>query len=120
MALKKALSYEVLNTLKRHDVVEETQGSRRIMVELFRRWVLQQQNRAYAFAISATAFAILRAYLLKLRGSRASLSPSPSKLNASTVKIISTAGGQINQGCSTKIEALLARESILPQEGSGC
>ncbi|MEH2117988.1 hypothetical protein [Nostoc sp.] len=42
MVLRKALSYEVLNTLKRHDVVEETQGSRRIMVELFRRWVLQQ------------------------------------------------------------------------------
>ncbi|WP_392479143.1 ATP-binding protein [Nostoc sp. C110] len=33
---------EALNTLKRHDVVEETQGSWRIMVELFRRWVLQQ------------------------------------------------------------------------------
>ncbi|QHG18486.1 ATP-binding protein [Nostoc sp. ATCC 53789] len=32
---------EALNTLKRHDVVEETQGSWRIMVELFRRWVLQ-------------------------------------------------------------------------------
>ncbi len=33
---------EALNTLKRHDVVEETQGSWQIMVELFRRWVLQQ------------------------------------------------------------------------------
>ncbi|MEH2225553.1 ATP-binding protein [Nostoc sp.] len=33
---------EALNTLKRHDVVEEIQGSWRIMVELFRRWVLQQ------------------------------------------------------------------------------
>ncbi|MEH2341039.1 MULTISPECIES: helix-turn-helix domain-containing protein [unclassified Nostoc] len=33
---------EALNTLKRHDVVEETQGNWRIMVELFRRWVLQQ------------------------------------------------------------------------------
>ncbi|WP_335172872.1 AAA family ATPase [Nostoc sp.] len=33
---------EALNTLKRHDVVEETQGSWRIMVELFRRWVLQE------------------------------------------------------------------------------
>ncbi|MGF1936870.1 MAG: AAA family ATPase [Nostoc sp. ChiQUE02] len=33
---------EALNTLKRHDVVEETQGSWRIIVELFRRWVLQQ------------------------------------------------------------------------------
>ncbi|WP_322728634.1 hypothetical protein [Nostoc sp. ChiQUE01b] len=33
---------ETLNTLKRHDVVEETQGSWRIMVELFRRWVLQE------------------------------------------------------------------------------
>ncbi|WP_099104262.1 AAA family ATPase, partial [Nostoc sp. 'Peltigera malacea cyanobiont' DB3992] len=33
---------EALNTLKRHDVVEETQGKWRIMVELFRRWVLQQ------------------------------------------------------------------------------
>ncbi|WP_375470743.1 ATP-binding protein, partial [uncultured Nostoc sp.] len=33
---------KALNTLKRHDVVEETQGSWRIMVELFRRWVLQQ------------------------------------------------------------------------------
>ncbi|MFW9260650.1 AAA family ATPase, partial [Nostoc sp. CALU 546] len=33
---------EALNTLKRHDVVEETQESWRIMVELFRRWVLQQ------------------------------------------------------------------------------
>ncbi|MEH2136415.1 ATP-binding protein [Nostoc sp.] len=33
---------QALNTLKRHDVVEEIQGSWRIMVELFRRWVLQQ------------------------------------------------------------------------------
>ncbi|WP_445631381.1 ATP-binding protein [Nostoc sp. DSM 114167] len=33
---------EALNTLKRHDVVEETQGNWQIMVELFRRWVLQQ------------------------------------------------------------------------------
>ena len=33
---------EALNTLKRHDVVEEIQGNWRIMVELFRRWVLQQ------------------------------------------------------------------------------
>ncbi|ODG98228.1 ATPase [Nostoc sp. KVJ20] len=33
---------EALNTLKRHDVVEEIQGSWRIMVELFRSWVLQQ------------------------------------------------------------------------------
>ncbi|MHC5759828.1 AAA family ATPase [Nostoc sp.] len=33
---------KALNTLKRHDVVEETQESWRIMVELFRRWVLQQ------------------------------------------------------------------------------
>ncbi|WP_292840521.1 ATP-binding protein [Nostoc sp. NMS8] len=33
---------KALNTLKRHDVVEETQGNWRIMVELFRRWVLQQ------------------------------------------------------------------------------
>ncbi|MBD2514169.1 ATP-binding protein [Nostoc sp. FACHB-973] len=32
---------EALNTLKRHDVVEETQGKWRIMVELFRRWVLR-------------------------------------------------------------------------------
>lgn len=63
---------------------------------------------------------LLMAYLLKLRGSSASLSPSPSKLNASTVSIISTAGGQISQGCNTKIEALLARDNILPQEGSGC
>ncbi|MEA5599605.1 ATP-binding protein [Nostoc sp. UHCC 0252] len=33
---------EALHTLKRHDVVEETQGNWRIIVELFRRWVLQQ------------------------------------------------------------------------------
>ncbi|MHC5938836.1 AAA family ATPase [Nostoc sp.] len=33
---------EALNTLKRHDVVEETQERWRIMVELFRSWVLQQ------------------------------------------------------------------------------
>ncbi|MBC1237052.1 ATP-binding protein [Nostoc sp. 2RC] len=32
---------KALNTLKRHDVVEETQGKWRIMVELFRRWVLR-------------------------------------------------------------------------------
>lgn len=32
---------EALNTLKRHDVVDETQGRWRIIVELFRRWVLQ-------------------------------------------------------------------------------
>jgi hypothetical protein len=63
---------------------------------------------------------LLSAYLLKLRGSSASRKPSPSKLNANTVRIIKIAGGQINQGCNTKIEALLARESILPQEGSGC
>ncbi|MEH2292064.1 hypothetical protein [Nostoc sp.] len=35
---------EALNTLKRHDVVEQNQGSWRIMVELFRRWVLQQER----------------------------------------------------------------------------
>ncbi|MCL6752468.1 helix-turn-helix domain-containing protein [Nostoc sp. CCCryo 231-06] len=34
--------HEALNTLKRHDVVEQTQGNWRIMVEVFRRWVLQQ------------------------------------------------------------------------------
>lgn len=32
---------EALKTLKRHDVVEETEGNGRIIVELFRRWVLQ-------------------------------------------------------------------------------
>jgi hypothetical protein len=32
---------EALKTLKRHDVVEETEGCWRIIVELFRRWVLQ-------------------------------------------------------------------------------
>jgi hypothetical protein len=32
---------EALKTLKRHDVVEETEGNWRIIVELFRRWVLQ-------------------------------------------------------------------------------
>ncbi|KAB8321248.1 ATP-binding protein [Tolypothrix campylonemoides VB511288] len=32
---------EALNTLKRHDVVEEIEGRWHIIVELFRRWVLQ-------------------------------------------------------------------------------
>ncbi|WP_315791780.1 hypothetical protein [Fischerella sp. JS2] len=32
---------EALKTLKRHDVVEETEERWRIIVELFRRWVLQ-------------------------------------------------------------------------------
>jgi hypothetical protein len=32
---------EALNTLKRHDVVEEIEGCWHIIVELFRRWVLQ-------------------------------------------------------------------------------
>ncbi|NMF63500.1 AAA family ATPase [Brasilonema octagenarum] len=32
---------EALNTLKRHDVVEEIEGRWRIIVELFRRWVFQ-------------------------------------------------------------------------------
>jgi len=55
-----------------------------------------------------------------LLGSRASRNPSPNKLNAKTVKIISIAGGQTNQGCNTKIEALVDRDSKFPQEGSGC
>ena len=59
-------------------------------------------------------------YRPKLLGSKASLNPSPSKLNANTVRTITAAGGQINHGCSTKIEALVARDSILPKEGSGC
>jgi predicted Rossmann fold nucleotide-binding protein DprA/Smf involved in DNA uptake len=32
---------EALNTLKRHDVVEEIEGRWHIIVELFRRWVVQ-------------------------------------------------------------------------------
>ena len=56
----------------------------------------------------------------KLRGSRASRKPSPSKLKASTVMIITKAGGHISQGCSTRIDALVASDSIFPQEGSGC
>nr|MDZ8017322.1 ATP-binding protein [Nostoc sp. SerVER01] len=39
--MKDADLQEALNTLKRHDVVEEIQGRWRIMVELFRRWVLR-------------------------------------------------------------------------------
>ncbi|KST65830.1 ATP-binding protein [Mastigocoleus testarum] len=34
---------EALNTLKRHDVIQETEGRWYIIVELFRRWVLQLQ-----------------------------------------------------------------------------
>lgn len=34
-----------LNTLQRHDVVEQTQGRWRIIVELFRRWILQFSNK---------------------------------------------------------------------------
>ena len=33
--------HEALKTLKRHDVVEEREGFWQIIVELFRRWVLQ-------------------------------------------------------------------------------
>ncbi|WP_414545680.1 hypothetical protein [Nostoc sp. CCY0012] len=32
-----------LTTLKRHDVVEEIQGDWRVIVELFRRWILQEK-----------------------------------------------------------------------------
>ncbi|MDJ0693038.1 ATP-binding protein [Mastigocoleus sp. MO_188.B34] len=35
---------EALNTLKRHDVIQETEGRWYIIVELFRRWVLQLQS----------------------------------------------------------------------------
>ncbi len=55
-----------------------------------------------------------------LRGSRASRKASPKILNESTVTMIKSVGGQINQGCSTITAALVARESILPQEASGC
>jgi len=58
--------------------------------------------------------------LLILRGSRASRKPSPRRLKDKTVKIINTAGGIINHGCKTMIEALDAGESKLPQLGSGC
>ncbi len=34
---------EALKTLKRHDVVEETEGRWRIIVELFRRWVFENK-----------------------------------------------------------------------------
>ena len=34
-----------LNTLKRHDVIQETDGRWYIIVELFRRWVLQLQHK---------------------------------------------------------------------------
>ncbi len=76
-------------------------------------FVLRSSDQPVVFSLEVL-------YLRKLRGSNASRKPSPSKLNANTVRIINTAGGQINQGCKTIIEALLAKESILPQEGSGC
>ena len=39
-AIDEATVEEALNTLKRHDVVKETEGRWHIIVELFRRWVL--------------------------------------------------------------------------------
>lgn len=36
---------DALNTLQRHDVVEQNQGRWRIIVELFRRWILQFSNK---------------------------------------------------------------------------
>jgi predicted Rossmann fold nucleotide-binding protein DprA/Smf involved in DNA uptake len=40
-AMEEKTLQEALKTLKRHDVVEEREGCWQIIVELFRRWVLQ-------------------------------------------------------------------------------
>ena len=40
-SMDEATLQSALKILKRHDVVEETEGCWRIIVELFRRWVLQ-------------------------------------------------------------------------------
>ncbi|MEO0684119.1 MAG: hypothetical protein AAFY76_03490 [Cyanobacteria bacterium J06649_11] len=40
--LDEATLQQALKTLQRHDVVKETQGRWRIIVELFRRWLVQQ------------------------------------------------------------------------------
>jgi predicted transcriptional regulator len=41
--LSESLITEALKTLKRHDVVENNQGKWKIIVPLFRQWVLEHQ-----------------------------------------------------------------------------
>jgi hypothetical protein len=55
----------------------------------------------------------------RLRGSRASRKPSPRRLNDNTVRMISNAGGQINQGWKIRMLVLVAIDNKLPHDGSG-
>ena len=46
--------------------------------------------------------------------------PNGSLLPPTPIYLNNQAGGQINQGCNTMIDGLIANDSILPQDGSGC
>ena len=71
--------------------------------------LLQQSNKNCCYPYRSTP-----------RGSNTSRRPSPKRLNAKTVNAINSAGAATNQGCNTKIEAFVANDNILPQDGSGC